>query len=306
MEDKSYIISALKQNPTLYLDEIQDRIWDNREIDVSISTISRILREMAISNKKVAYEALQRNNTLRDIWIGENGGIPMEYIVCLDEAGIEGDDHQRLHGWESIGLSCIRRAIFCRGTRFSVLPALTVDGVVTMDIYKGTVNTEIFLTFIREKKVHYVDKISDSESIEYIYFDTISSLGGNWASRARRTWSQRFTESTTARPEIAANLPASTRIGQQNSRNRTLWPQWLHFTLQMYSRQLIDYLQYAISSKFPLRMSTVRKRLCLPNWDLLCNKRWLHKVPHVLADSIYIDYHVYESAYGRLGTLLLC
>jgi hypothetical protein len=77
------------------------------------------------------------------------------------------------------------------------------------------------------------------------------------------------------------------------------------FYLHMYSIQLIDYLQYVISSKFPLRMSTVRKRLCLPNWDLLCNKRWLHKVPRVLADSIYIDYHVYESAYGRLAPFVL-
>ncbi|KAF5370625.1 hypothetical protein D9758_002057 [Tetrapyrgos nigripes] len=106
MEDKAYTVSVFRQNPTLYLNKLQDRMWRDRELDVSIATISRTLREMAMSNKKVAYEALQRDERLQNIWIGENGGIPMEYIVCLDEAGIRGDDHHRLQGWESLGMAC--------------------------------------------------------------------------------------------------------------------------------------------------------------------------------------------------------
>ncbi|KAJ3913823.1 hypothetical protein F5877DRAFT_12825, partial [Lentinula edodes] len=80
------------------LDEIQDMMWYNRDINVSISTLSNTLREMAITHKKISYEALQRNELLRSTWIGTNGGIPLEYILWLNESGISSDDHQRRHG----------------------------------------------------------------------------------------------------------------------------------------------------------------------------------------------------------------
>ncbi|KIK50741.1 hypothetical protein GYMLUDRAFT_141332, partial [Collybiopsis luxurians FD-317 M1] len=86
--DKSYILSILQDNPALYLDEIQDKLWHNREVDVLLTTLSRTLHEMAITCKKVSYEALQRNELLCATWIGKYAHIPMEYIVWLDESGV--------------------------------------------------------------------------------------------------------------------------------------------------------------------------------------------------------------------------
>ncbi|KAE9395271.1 Homeodomain-like protein [Gymnopus androsaceus JB14] len=44
--DKAYILSILKAMPSLFLDEIQDCLWNHRYVDVSLSTISRALRGM--------------------------------------------------------------------------------------------------------------------------------------------------------------------------------------------------------------------------------------------------------------------
>lgn len=150
MSDKSYIRSVLQEKPSLYLDEIQDMLWFNREIDVCLSTLSRTLREMAITNKTVSYEALQRNNLLRATWIGAYGDIPMDYMVFLDESGIESDDHQRTNGWGLLGSACTRRAIWMQGERFSILPALTHEGIVSMEIFRGAVNRDLFIGYIQE------------------------------------------------------------------------------------------------------------------------------------------------------------
>ena len=57
------------------------------------------------------------------------------------------DDHtnQRTHGRAAVGLACVRRATFIRGQRYSILPALTSDGIIALDIFEGSVNKEKFI-----------------------------------------------------------------------------------------------------------------------------------------------------------------
>ncbi|KAE9402469.1 hypothetical protein BT96DRAFT_816514 [Gymnopus androsaceus JB14] len=75
--------------PLLFLDEIHDHLWNHHYIDASLSTISRTLQGIGMSSKKVTQYALQQNNTLCTVWVAENGNIPKEYVVWLDESGIE-------------------------------------------------------------------------------------------------------------------------------------------------------------------------------------------------------------------------
>ena len=40
-----------------------------------------------------------------------------------------------------------------RGTRYSILPALTTEGIIALDIFEGLVTKEYFLAFIKEQVV---------------------------------------------------------------------------------------------------------------------------------------------------------
>ncbi|KAF9463064.1 hypothetical protein BDZ94DRAFT_1259980, partial [Collybia nuda] len=62
--DTDYISALLQANPALFLDEIQLHLIEYREVDVSISTLSRTLRRLAVSNKKIAKTAMERNELL--------------------------------------------------------------------------------------------------------------------------------------------------------------------------------------------------------------------------------------------------
>ena len=97
--DMNYVSSILAANPTLYLDEIQRQLSATRGIDVAISTISRTVRRIALSNKKVSTKALEQNEELRATWQAAWGHYPMDYFLWLDEASVDDRTNQRTEGW---------------------------------------------------------------------------------------------------------------------------------------------------------------------------------------------------------------
>lgn len=151
--DINYISALLEANPTIYLDEIQDRLLQYRNVDVSLATIWRAIRSLAKTHKKVSTAAMERNELLRAMWMAENGDIPASYIVWLDEASVDDRTNQRSMGWAALGRACVRRATFLRGQRFSVLPALTSTGIIALDIFEGSVTKERFINFLEKDLV---------------------------------------------------------------------------------------------------------------------------------------------------------
>jgi len=153
MEDLNFLSALIDANPTLYLDEIQERLSDVRDVEVSLPTLSRTLRRLATSQKKIAKTAAERDELLRATWQAAHGSIPMEYFMFLDESSMDNHTNQRRRGWAGEGRACVRRDTFIRGTRYSVLPALTCDGIIALDIFEGSVTKEHFLNFVCEQIV---------------------------------------------------------------------------------------------------------------------------------------------------------
>ena len=151
--DLNYLSSLLVANPCLYLDELQDRLATDRDTHVSIATISRSLRRLALSHKHILTAAMERNELLRATWQAAYGDIPADHFVWLDESSVDDHTNQRTRGWAAMGRACVRRTTFIRGQRYSVLPALTSDGIIALDIFEGSVNKEKFIRFLKEDLV---------------------------------------------------------------------------------------------------------------------------------------------------------
>jgi len=94
---------------------------------------------------------MERNELLRATWQAEHGDIPAEYFVWLDESSVDDRTNQRPNGWAVSGCACVRRATFIRGQRYLVLPALTSEGYIALDIFEGSVNRERFIRFLEEQ-----------------------------------------------------------------------------------------------------------------------------------------------------------
>jgi transposase len=179
--DLEYLHSILQANPALYLDELQEKLQFYRDVDVSIATISRALRSMALTHKKQAKTAAERNELLRAMWQAQYGDIPAEYFVWLDESSVDDRTNQRKEGWAHLGLACVRRATFIWGQRFSVLPAFSCEGIIALDIFEGSVTKERFLKFLNNDLVCTIVLITSDVVYSSIYAGS-TALTLSWSS----------------------------------------------------------------------------------------------------------------------------
>ena len=177
--DISFIRGLLHQKHTIYLDEIQEQLLIRRGMKISLSTLSRTLHRLCFSNKDVSGQALERNNELRAIFMNRIADqVPDPNMLMFgDEASKDERSSARRRGWSPRGTRCIQRKCFVRGRRFSILPILTLDGIIAYDIIEGSVTSERFLQFLQELVV--CSDLSSLVGNAYFQLDTSDkSLSG--------------------------------------------------------------------------------------------------------------------------------
>jgi len=150
--DVQFIKALLDQEPCLYLDELQDLLLTCRGINISVSTLLRTLRRIHFSNKDVSVRALEHNDMDRAIYMNrfaEQIHDPA-MVMFVDEAARNKKNPTRKRGWSLTGRRCFQRRCFVRGKRYSILPVLTLDGIITHNIIPGSVTSDRFVQFLRE------------------------------------------------------------------------------------------------------------------------------------------------------------
>jgi transposase len=149
-EDMAFIESTLTANPSIFLDELQKRLYDSRNLDISLATISRAQRSAQYSRKYITKASAERDAELRSVWeIAMAEYTNPDVFIFLDESAVDNKTVHRSHGWSQVGRPCVRRMTFLRGKRYSVLPALTMDGIIALEIFEGSITKEKFLSFLR-------------------------------------------------------------------------------------------------------------------------------------------------------------
>jgi hypothetical protein len=95
---------------------------------------------------------LERNDLERSIYMNQFADLVSDPAMCMfiDEAARNKKNPSCKMGWSLKGLRAAQRQCFVRGQRFSILPVLTLDGIVAYDIYPGSITSELFAKFLRE------------------------------------------------------------------------------------------------------------------------------------------------------------
>ena len=89
-------------------------------------------------------------------------------LMFGDEASKDERTSARRQGWALKGSQCIQRKCFMRGRWFSILPILTLNGIIAYDIIEGSVTSEQFVHFLQELVVRF----NLSASIGDAYFQS--------------------------------------------------------------------------------------------------------------------------------------
>lgn len=114
-------------------------------IQVSPSTICRILHRYGLTRKRVQQIALQRSDEFRADFKVEIGFFNIDQLVWLDETR---RDCARKMGYAMRGERPVCSRVLSRGRRVSALAAMCSEGIIATELYEGTCDGDRFLNFI--------------------------------------------------------------------------------------------------------------------------------------------------------------
>lgn len=71
-----------------------------------------------------------------------------EQLIFLDESSKDERTLSRSYGYSFKNQPAIQKVVFIRGVRYTILPALSLDGIIGMEIIEGSCNKQQFQEFI--------------------------------------------------------------------------------------------------------------------------------------------------------------
>ena len=147
-EAEEGILDFLDEYPTARADEVCDFLSDEFNIEVSTWTARRVLKRLCLSHKKVEHVRTEQDAALQSAYLGRMTQYSVDQIVCLDESAANERTKDRKYGWSPKGKPCRVRTPGRRSKRWSILPALGINGFLHFEVYHGSYNTDRFNDFV--------------------------------------------------------------------------------------------------------------------------------------------------------------
>lgn len=139
----------IRENPSLLLDEIAEWLAMYHDQPISITALHDNLHDLGLTYKRLKRVAAERNDGLRADWLHSMiTNYTADQLVFLDESSKDNRAILRRYGRALSGHHPIDNASLNRGTRYSILPALTIDGYVVVRVVEGSIDGAEFFDFV--------------------------------------------------------------------------------------------------------------------------------------------------------------
>lgn len=152
------IFTSVACNNSLIIDEIKEKVTEQLQINVSNAKISRKLRQMKITRKRLVLVPKERNTEARinerAIFAADIGRFADDQLVFLDETGFS-QHTRRSYGYSSINSPAYITVPANRGINRSVMCAIDLNGLIASEYRTGSYTSETFIQFIENKLVPY-------------------------------------------------------------------------------------------------------------------------------------------------------
>jgi transposase len=144
------ILHHISTNPPVSLSELVYLLASEYSISVSISTLSKTLQNAGFTFKKLVKIARERKEEQVANFIHRIGQYSPEQLVFADESSKDEKTIQRSRGWSPKGQRSISVVPFLRGVRYTVLPFLTTQGVLSVKVVKGSMTRDELMVYLKE------------------------------------------------------------------------------------------------------------------------------------------------------------
>nr|POF13514.1 hypothetical protein CFP56_02537 [Quercus suber] len=152
-EQEEWMLSFLEDRPDAYQDEIALALSDQFDIVVSDYVVQRALKKRRWSKKVAKRRVLESTAPMRALWQTKRANWAPEQLVFIDESGANERTGWRKRGWSPKGVGCSSLSGTKRSERWSILPAMTINGWLKDStlVYQGSINWELFIQWLDEK-----------------------------------------------------------------------------------------------------------------------------------------------------------
>jgi transposase len=144
------VLQHISTNPSVSLSELSYLLASEHNTFVSISTLSKTLMNAGFTFKKLAKVASERKEEQLANFILRIGKYTPEQLVFADESSKDERTIQRSRGWAPKGQRSISTVPFLRGVRYTILPFLTMQGVLSVKVVKGSMIRTELMDYLKE------------------------------------------------------------------------------------------------------------------------------------------------------------
>jgi DDE superfamily endonuclease len=102
-----------------------------------------------------------------------------DQLIFIDESGINAQSGERTKGYGLKGKVVRKKVLACRADNYSVLPAMTIDGYISCNVYQGAVNSPTFKAFIHDEVLPHCTPFPGPKSIIIMDNATIHNVRNN-------------------------------------------------------------------------------------------------------------------------------
>jgi transposase len=148
------LIEMLNETPELFLDEIRDWVLVSQDVGLSRSAINKIIEDLGFTYKYMKKVAVERDKEGRRQWMEAiRAEFVAEQMVFVDESSKDDRTIFRRWGRAPSGKPATIEANFVRGTRYSIIASITMEGYLSTRIVEGSVDGPQFFDYIAEQVV---------------------------------------------------------------------------------------------------------------------------------------------------------
>lgn len=158
------LFEQLVKRPDMFREEMISFLDDRFGVQVSPTTMSRMLKTEKWSRKTNGRAAKQRNPDLRELYLYKLSDCRSYQLVFIDESGCDKRSGHRRQGWAPSGATPVQVDEFNREQRFQILAAYTQQGVELARVYPGSTDAATFEDFI-DQLLHHCGKWPEPKSV---------------------------------------------------------------------------------------------------------------------------------------------
>lgn len=172
--EEMFVIGLVLETSSLYLKEICAQVEVFSGIQVCDATICNLLHRHGFTKKKIRQVALQRSLRSRGEFMAKALMYKKELFVWLDESGSDNRTYMRKYGYAIKGEVPLCHRLLVRGQRISAIAAIACDGLVSLELSTGTVNSDFFYDFVRGSLIPQMSTFDGTSHGSIIIMDNCS------------------------------------------------------------------------------------------------------------------------------------